>query len=247
MAVAKLIKLLIVSHKSEETKVLKALQKKAVAEIKPYISETEPQKPFAPFGGLFKIGEDTKKALNILDNHKDRIAKKIASKAGKFVIKKSEYEKIINREDFEEINKEIFEYEEEIKSDDNLISDINKKISTLVKWKAYKGKIEDLRETDLYSFKLISINAKRKDFEKIFAGFTENNISYENIFKNQDVNYFLIAFHIDGKEEAKQYLSNILYEEADLGGFENTIEENLSSLKKMLEYRSNRKASFIKK
>lgn len=246
MAVAKLIKLLIISHKSEETKVLKAFQKKAVAEIKPYTNEKEPQKSFS-FSGLFKISEDTRKALSILDSYKDKIAKKVASKAGKFVIKKPEYEQIINREDFEEINKEILEYEEEIKLNDNLISDTSKKIALLNKWKAFKGKIEDLKETDLYSCKLILIYAKKKDLVKIISGFRENNISFENIFKNQDLNYFLIAFHNNEKEKAKEYLNNISYEEADFGGFENTVEENISSLRKLLDYRNNRKAGIIKK
>ena len=247
MAVAKLIKLLIVSHKSEETKVLKALQKKAIAEVKPYINENEPQKPFSSFGSLFKIGEDTKKVLSIFESHKDKIAKKLASKAGKFVIKKSEYEQILTGKDFEEINKEILEYEEEIRSNDNFITDINKKIFLLNKWKYYKGKIEDISETKLYTSKLILINTKKKDLLKVIAGFKENNISFENIFKNQDSNYFLIAFHNDEKEKAKEYLQDISFEEADLGGFENTVEENISSLKKMLDYRNKRKVGFIKK
>ncbi len=247
MAVAKLIKLLIVSHKSEETKVLKAIQKKAVAEIKPYTLENESQKSVSSFSELYKIGEDTKKALGILNSYKDKVGKIVASKAGKFIIKKSEYEQIAKREDFEEINKEIFEYEEEIISNDNLISDALRKIRLLGKWKPFKGKIEDIRETDLYSCKLIAINTKKKDLIKIIAGFKENNISFEKIFGKKDINLFLAAFHNDEKEKAKQYLNSITFEEADFAGFENTVEDNISSLRKMLDYRSNRKENIIKK
>ena len=246
MAVAKLIKLLIVSHKSEETKVLEALQKKAIAEIKPYIYKKEPQKSFS-VAGASKISENTRKALDILDNYKNITAKKAASKAGRFVIKKPEYEKIISREDFEDITREIFDYDEEIKLNDNLISDTNKKLALLTKWKAFKGKIEDLRETDLYTCKLISIWSKKKDLVKIISGFNENSISYENIFKNHDLNFFLIAFHKNQKDNAKEYLNNISYEEANFGGFENTIEENISSLRKLLVYHNNRKVSIIEK
>lgn len=249
MAVAKLIKLLIVSHKSEETKVLKALQKKAFAEIKPYINEKDTQKNISDseiFKMFFKISENTKKALNILDNYKDKIAKKISSKAGKFVIKKSEYKQIINRKDFEDLTREIFKYEEEIKENDNVISEINKKIALLDKWKYYNGKTEDIGESELYTLKLILIKAKKKDISRIISGFNENNISFENIYKSADSNYFLIAFHNAVKEKAKDYLSKISFEEADLSGFENTIEENIISLKKLLEYHNIRKSNIVK-
>ena len=88
MAVAKLKKLLIITHKSDEDSLLKNLQKAAIAEIRPYKEKID-----ATTLHLSPTSEYTsniKKVLEIFYNYKE--GKKIASKAGKLVLKKDEYE-----------------------------------------------------------------------------------------------------------------------------------------------------------
>jgi len=187
MAVAKLAKLLIVTHKSDETVVLKALQKRAVAEISPYIIEEKNAVSIRAGTENYKNNRDIKKAIDILDNYKDKVVKKIASKAGKFIIQKSEYEKISKREDFETILKEIFGYEDEIKNNDLKIAELKLRVNQLKIWRPYKGNIKDIKSTDSYTIRLVMIKAKNSEFEQIALNFDENNVSFEVILKKSDI------------------------------------------------------------
>jgi len=115
MSVAKLSKLFIISHKSDTEAVLKKLQEIPITiEVQPYTEKIELEMPVSDTIPLYDT--KVKRALNILDDHKSEKLKKIASKAGKLVVKKSEYKRIIENVDFEEIVGSIIDIEEEIES-----------------------------------------------------------------------------------------------------------------------------------
>ncbi|TET49017.1 MAG: hypothetical protein E3J58_05700, partial [Actinomycetota bacterium] len=101
MAVAKLSKLFIASHRAETEAFLKRLQRTSAVEVKPYAEKIESST--LPIDTSRENNIKVKKALNILDGYKDTELKKIAAKAGKLVIKRSEYEKIIQDTGLEEI------------------------------------------------------------------------------------------------------------------------------------------------
>src|SRR4030066_1501692 len=122
MAVARLSKLFIISHKSDTGSVLKKLQKTSIPiEIRPYTEEINLEIPDS--------GVDTeqttrvKKALEILASIKEKKLKKAVSRAGKLVVKRNEYEKILRNEKFEEIVDKILEIEREIETLEDKIAD----------------------------------------------------------------------------------------------------------------------------
>ncbi|MBM3708384.1 MAG: V-type ATP synthase subunit I [Actinobacteria bacterium] len=248
MAVANLIKLLIITHKSEEIRVLRSLQKKAIAEIKPYIPKESNIPGSPPESAIeeFKMAEQVKKILQIVDGTKDKGAKKVASKAGKLVVTKEEYEQIKERDDFQDIIEEILNYENEIKINDAEILNINSKINYLKTWKAYKGSIEDIKSTERYTIKLGLIRARKSELPKLISGFKENKLSFEIIHKDGEIYYLITAYHSSSKDDAEQYLRRISFEASELSGYKNTVGENILLLNKTLEYHKNRKANLIK-
>ena len=246
MAVARLVKLLIASHKSEESKVLKALQKKAVAEIKPYNPQesnlSQPESAMENFRNV----ENVKKSLEVLNNHKDKIAKKIAAKAGKIMVKREDYEQISKRPDLEEIIEEILDYENELKTSDAKIAEIQNRIKYLKIWEPFKGNIEDLQGNDIYTIKLGFLRAKKNDFAKILLQLEQNGISSEIISKKGESNILIIAYHNASREQAEECIKSISFEEAVLKDYNKTIQENILSLNRSLEYNRHRKLSIIK-
>lgn len=246
MAVAKLLKLLVATHKSEEIKVLKSLQKKSVAEIKPYIPPEHSASQSESAVEVFNIIERLKKALIVIDNYKNKREKKIASKAGRLVVTGDEYKAVINKYDINDSIDEILGYENEIKNDDSEISSIQSKITYLKKWEVYKGNIEDIRSTENYTIKLGRFRRRKSELSDIMSGFDCNNLSYEIVRQEGELNYFIIAYHNSFREEAEQYLKEISFEEAELANYKNTINENLQFLNKSLEYHNGRKANLIR-
>ncbi|OQA21018.1 MAG: V-type ATP synthase subunit I [Actinobacteria bacterium ADurb.Bin346] len=246
MAVAKLAKLLIVTHKSDENGLLKALQKKAIAEIIPYIS-TEKKKSSINNGvNNSKSVSDIKKAIDILDNYKDKTFKKIAARAGKYIVKKSEYSNIIKRKDFDTIMKEVVGYDEEIRNNEAKIIEINTKIKQLQAWRPFKWKIEDLKNFGTCTIKLAQLRAKSSEVKKILNSLTDNHISYEIINKNAYINYLILAYHNAFKKEVEEYLAEVNFEYAELDEYTGTVESNLDFLQKSLEYCEERKEILVK-
>ena len=74
MAVAKLSKLFIASHRTETESFLKRLQRTSAVEIKPYSDKIESS--MLPIDTGQENNLKVKKALNVLDGHKDKELKK---------------------------------------------------------------------------------------------------------------------------------------------------------------------------
>ncbi len=239
MAVAKLSKLFIASHRTETEAFLKKLQRISVAEVKPYAEKIESST--LPIDASRENNTKVKKALNILDGYKGMELKKIASKAGKLIIKRSEYEKIIQDTKLEEIADEIMDLDVEIKSLDLRISETEPKINQLEIWDNFKGNIKDLGSTNVYTLKLGIIKSGRTDFGLILEEMDKNNISCQSISEEGNINYVILAYHNDNREEAEDYISTLSFDEAELAGYSGTIDENIESLNKNIDYFKSRK------
>ncbi len=239
MAVAKLSKLFIASHRTETEAFLKKLQRISVAEVKPYAEKIESST--LPIDASRENNTKVKKALNILDGYKGMELKKIASKAGKLIIKRSEYEKIIQDTKLEEIADEIMDLDVEIKSLDLRISETEPKINQLEIWDNFKGNIKDLGSTNVYTLKLGIIKSGRTDFGLILEEMDKNHISCQSISEEGNISYVILAYHNDNREEAEDYISTLSFDEAELAGYSGTIDENIESLNKNIDYFKNRK------
>jgi len=135
------------------------------------------------------------RALEVLSSYKEKKLKKVISLAGKLVVRRSEYEKILRSEDFEEIVNNILEIENEIKAIDEKIADIKPEINQLESWSCYKGNLEDIKETEIYTIKLGIIKYERSDFREVLKKLNENKISCEKLSERKDSAYVILAFH----------------------------------------------------
>lgn len=243
MAVAKLSKLFIASHRAETEAFLKKLQRTSAVEVKPYVEKIESST--LPIDTSRENNIKVKKALNILDGYKDTELKKIAAKAGKLVIKRSEYEKIIQDTGLEEIASEIIDLDNEAGSLDHRISETEPKIHQLRVWDCFKGNIADLSSNSVYTVKLGIIKSGRTDFSLILDGLSKNHISCQSLSEEGDIIYVILAYHNDFKEEAEGYIEGLAFDEAELAGYSGTIDENTGSLNKNIDYYKSRKQKIL--
>jgi V/A-type H+-transporting ATPase subunit I len=244
MSVAKLSKLFIISHKSDTEAVLKKLQEIPITiEVQPYTEKIELEMPVSDTIPLYDT--KVKRALNILDDHKSEKLKKIASKAGKLVVKKSEYKRIIENVDFEEIVGSIIDIEEEIESLDSRAADLEPKVRLLNEWSFYRGNIEDISAGDTYTVRLGEIKCEKCDFAQIAKELDEKKISYEKLYKKGDIDYVVLAYHNNYKKDAEEYLTGISFEEPELSVYRGTIEENLNRSHKIIGRDRKRKKRLV--
>ena len=243
MAVAKLSKLFIASHMAETEAFLKRLQRTSAVEVKPYAEKIESST--LPIDTSQENNIKVKKALNILDGYKDIELKKIAAKAGKLVIKRSEYEKIIQDTGLEEIASEIIDLDNEAGSLDHRILETEPKIHQLGVWDCFKGDIADLGPNSVYTVKLGIIKSGRTDFGLILDELSKNHISCQSISEEGDIIYVILAYHNDFKEEAEGYIAELAFDEAELAGYSGTIDENTGSLNKNIDYYKSRKQKIL--
>ena len=240
MAVAKLSKLFIISHKSDTEAILKKLQKNPVSvEVKPHTDKIDLEIPVSDTSPEYITR--VKRALDILNDSKDEKLKKIASRTGKLVIKRSEYEKILESANFEGIVDNILDIEDEMESLDAEVTDMELRTRQLNVWSCYRGNLEDIAAGDVYTIKLGIIKCEEYDFEEIVKNLDENKISCEKLSEDRDVTYVILAYHNQYKKSAEEYLASISFEEAEITSYKGTISENLNKIKKSIDLNRNRK------
>jgi len=244
MAVAELKKLLIVTHKVDEENILKKLKSTSAVEVNPYTDKINTSVQTSIRSSSDYVVANVKKALDVVNKYREA-GRKVASRAGKLLVKKDEYDSILKNNDFEDIIQNILEIEDEINASSSNIKEIQPQIHKLKKWSSYKGEIEDLKTTDIYTVKLGRIKYRPDEFDKLVEDLDKKNISVEKLQQEKDVFYVIVAYHNDNKKNAEEYLSKLSFEEAELGGYSGTIEENLNLLKKKVEYNNSRKAHLL--
>jgi len=240
MAVAKLNKLFIVTHKSDTEALLKKLQKSQITiELKPYTEEVDLE--ILPMDTAPVHNSRIQEVLAIFDDSGDKKLKKMISKAGKIVIGRAEYESILESFDFEEIVDNVLNIREEIGNLDIKITDSAVRINKLSFWSCYKGNLEDIASGDIYTIKLGIIRFEKNKFKDIANKLNENNISYEILSEAGDTSCMILAYHNQFKKNAEEYLSSIPFEESEITGYSGTIKENLEKIKKGIELDKKRK------
>jgi V/A-type H+-transporting ATPase subunit I len=240
MAVAKLAKLFIISHKSDTEAVLKKLQRiPNTIEVQPYTEKIELEVPVSDTVPLYDT--KVKRALDILDDTKSEKLKKVASKAGKLVVRRGEYERIINNVDFKEIIDGIINVKSEIESLDSRAADMEPRVRIFTEWSSYKGNIEDIAVGDTYTVKLGGIRCERCDFSEIVKELDKKGISCEKLHEYRDTVYVILAYNNSCRKDAEEYLSSISFEEPELAGCTGTIEENLKRVRKGVDQNRKRR------
>ncbi len=240
MSVAKLSKLFIISHKTDTEAVLKKLQKTPLAiEVRPYTHKIEVEIPVSETGPEYTTR--VKKAMDVLNNFKNKKLKKITSRMGKLVIGRGEYERVLGSNNFEEIVANILDTENETGSLDMKIADMESRINQLNIWSCYKGDIENIAAGNTYTIKLGIIRCEKGGFKEIIKGLDKNNISWEKLHEGRDVCYVILAYHNQYRKDAEEYLGNISFEEAALAGYRGTVAENLNRIKKSIDMSRKRK------
>jgi V/A-type H+-transporting ATPase subunit I len=243
MAVARLIKLFIASHKSDAEGFLKKLQRTSAVEVTPYSEKLESTN--LPIETAGENQSKVKKALDIFNSYKDKELKKLAAKAGKMVIKRSEYEKILKDHTLDEAADDIIDLGNEAENLVHRIEETLPKIHQLKLWSCFKKDIADLGKKDNYTIRLGHIRSGRTDFNAILDQLNDNHISTQKLSEEDDIVYVILAYHNDNSEKAEEYISSISFEEAEIGAFTGTIEENIADLEKNISYYENRRLKII--
>jgi len=243
MAVARLIKLFIASHKADTEAFLKKIQKTSAVEVKPYSEKMETSTLPIDTGRENQL--KVKRALDILNSYKDKELKKMAAKAGKMVVKRSEYEEILKDHKLDEIADNIIDLDTEAESLIHRLDEIMPKIHQLSIWSCFKQDISDLGKKEKYTIRLGWIRTGRTDFSQILQELEENNISVQQLSEETDTVYVILAYHKDDAKKAEEYISGISFEEADLSSYEGTVEKNIEALKRNVSYYEERRLKII--
>ncbi|MEA2015998.1 MAG: V-type ATP synthase subunit I [Actinomycetota bacterium] len=238
MSVAKVSKLFIISHKSDTEAVLKKLRKiPAPVEINPYKGEIGLEIDDSGINREHNI--KVRRALDILSSNREEEEKKVKkalSRAGKLAVKRSEYEEVLKDMNFDGIVESVLETEDEIEELREKIAGDKPKISQLEPWLCYRGKIEDIKETDKYTIKLGVIHYGRTGFKEILENLKEKNIICEKISENKGSACVILAYHNHFRSDAEEYIRSIEFEEAGIAGYKGTVRQNLDRVKKCIKF-----------
>ncbi|MBN2072598.1 MAG: hypothetical protein JW770_01460, partial [Actinobacteria bacterium] len=244
MAVAKLSKLFIVTHNSETGTLLKKIQRYAQVEIRPYSGKIGEEIPAVDVSADNNL--KVKKALDIINDFKDREMKKLASRAGRIIVSRDRYDKIPEKRELEDIAENIIDMGKEVQNIDARMADAIPKINHLKIWSCYRYNLEDIGSGDVFTIRLGLIKSSRPDFEQIAHDLDDNKISFEVLSEEGDITYAILAYHNDYRKEAEEFLGSIAFEAAEITGYKGTISQNLDSIEKNMRFYRERKENLVK-
>lgn len=239
MAVARLRKLFVIVHKSEEKPLLKDVQRYGGIEIKPYKKEGNDNAPVLQDNRII----ETKRILDLFAKYRGILG--IVAQKGKLRVKKSEYDFIVDTFDSEKLAKDINAFETEMQELNAKLSENDSKMHHLYVWKAYKGKLEDLGHNGSYTVKLGKIDAKAHEMDALKADFEKNNIDIEVFHSDAGLHFALVAYHESNRSNADEFINRTSFEEADLSGYSGTISENLELLQETKTHLTNKKNNLL--
>ncbi|MEO0288959.1 MAG: V-type ATP synthase subunit I [candidate division WOR-3 bacterium] len=224
MAVAKLKKLLLITHKDCEKDVLEKLKSNLFVEVRPFKRYAEKDLS----AKVKKYNEDVKileTSLDIINKYRGIF--KYIVKQGKIVVKRSEYIQISKNDKILEIAKDIVDTDAKIEEINSKIKNLKGEINHLAVWNVYSGKLEDIRVFDNYTFLLGKINLKnikKEDFQKSFEG---KNVSLEEIHSDNESAYYIVGYLNSEKDSVEEILLKSAFENAIFENLTGTIEENI--------------------
>ncbi len=238
MAVARLQKLFIAVHKSEERNLLKSIKKFSIVELHPFKGEHTENTDISISEYDNKINRIIR-TKDILEKYKGFLGEIV--KSGKIKISVSDYNEIIEHSDPESICNTIEQLEtaiNEIKTNqDENVSLINQ----LNIWRPYKGDIAHLGSTEKTTLKLGKITAKSSEKSDIKKRFKDIDADIDFSLKSAgNIHYVIIAYHNDHSKQAEDLLTRIPFEEADITGMKGSVMDNIDSVSETLSYLRNK-------
>ncbi len=239
MAVARLQKLFVIVHKSEEKTLLKEIQRFGAMEIKPYKRGDIPDLPMIQDN---KIAE-TKRVLDLFAKYRGILG--LVAQKGKLRISKSEYDRIVDNFDSERVGGDINAFENEMQDINAKISENDSRMHHLYVWKAYKGNIDDIGSNGSYTVKLGKIDVKQHELEGIKKEFAKNGIDIEVFHSELNLHFVLIAYHNGIRAEADEFINRTSFEEADISGYSGTISDNLELLNEQKQHFAHKKTNLL--
>ncbi|MDI6701131.1 MAG: V-type ATPase 116kDa subunit family protein [bacterium] len=244
MAVAKLKKILLVTHKDSEKEILERLKTKFFVEIRPFTLNVENDVDIKAkkFNENVKILENS---LEVINKYKGIF--KYLAKQGKVVVKRSEYLQISKNEKILDIAKDIVDTDKKIEEINSKIKNLKSEINHLAIWNVFTGKLEDLKDFGNYTLLLGKINLKnikKEEFEKSFEG---KNLSVEELNTDGDFAYYIIGYLNSEKESVEELLLKSAFENAIFENMSGTIEENILLKRDQIKHTENDKKKLSEK
>ena len=240
MAVAKLKKLLVAVHKSNEKALLTDIKRRTISEINPYYFKGESFRNKQAQGKNKDLAE-IKRSLEILHTYKGIFG--IVAAMAKIPVKRSEFIEIQKRSDLVKIANDIIRHDSDREAALARIKAIKTEINHLSVWKDYKGNLEDIGDFPLYSVKLGKINKKNCTKEEFLEKLKDLNVSVTEIASDQDTTFFLFAYHKSEKEKAEEAMTSSSFEEGEFKGYQSDVEENILLRRQMIDNLNNKEES----
>lgn len=232
MGVARLEKLLMVTHKSSEKMLFNEIKRFAQAEINPYNENINNERTFYKDSNVLH-SDKIETALNILHSYKGIFG--FVANMGKILIKRSEFVEISEKKELFGIADDIIRIDQERSSAIAKIKSAKSEINHLSVWKHYSGNLEDIREYSDYFVKLGKISLKTESTDKIFEYLSLKNVSVKEVYRDSAMSYLIIAFHKSDREEIEEYLTSISFEEGEFKGYQGGIEENILMKRQLID------------
>ncbi|MGE3062798.1 MAG: V-type ATP synthase subunit I [bacterium] len=231
MAVARLKKLLVAVHSSQEKPLLSEIKQHTVAEINPYIPLGQQERKI----NLQKSEKLTltKKSLEVLKSYKGIFG--LVSSMAKIPVKRSEFVEISKRDDLLKIAGEIIKHDAERETILSNIKSVKSEIHQLSVWRDYRGNLEDIGDFSLYSVRLGKINKKNCSFEEFSKELQNLDVSLSEISSDNDTTVCIVAFHKNFKERVEEVLTSSSFEESELKNYQSTVEENILLRRQMID------------
>ncbi|MDD3803317.1 MAG: V-type ATPase 116kDa subunit family protein [bacterium] len=231
MAVAKLKKLLVAVHTSQEKPLLSEIKLHTVSEINPYIpsGEREKKKIKQKSENLSLIQQ----SLDILGSYKGVFG--LLASMAKIPVKRSEFMEISKRNDLLKTAEDILKHNLERESILAKIKTVKSEINHLLVWKDYKGNLEDIGDFPLYCVRLGKINKKNCSFEEFSEKLKNLEVSLSEIFSDNETTVCLLAFHRNFKENVDEVITSCAFEESELKNYQSTVEENILLRRQMID------------
>lgn len=224
MAVAKLKKLLLVTHKDCEKDILEKIKTNLFVEVRPFTLkiENDLNSKVKKYNDKIKILENS---LEVINKYKGIF--KYLTKQGKVVVKRSEYIQISKNDNIINFATDIVETDLKIEEINLKIKNLKSEINHLAVWNVYSGKLEEIRVFDNFTFLLGKINLKnikKEDFQKSFEG---KNVSVEEIYSDNYFAYYIVGYLNSEKDSVEEILLKSAFENAIFENLTGTIEENI--------------------
>ncbi len=237
MAVAKLKKLFIAAHKSEEQEFLRKIKQYSIIELHSYEGEASNIVPVS--SNIENSINRITRTLEILDKYSGLLGD--ASKSGKIKLSRNRYNEIIKNTDYEAVCDTIDDLE-------NKIADIKVKmdekisyINLLNIWKPYKYDLTDIGTFDQHTIRLGKITGKKTEIEDIKKRFETIDADVKtNLYSSGNVHFVLLAYHNEYSKQADEILNQISFEEADVQTITGTVRENIAQAGEELVHHRNK-------